>query len=584
MRCIVVSDRKRGHENQSLSLSKLLSSEEPLRLLIRKFSPAVDAILRVAMRIFFPLILNEKIGRFILGIYFPEDSLKAIETNATSANELAEPWTIISAGVTTVYPAHILARLKGAKHIHINAPQLFPIEKLTALIVPEHDIRAGVLKPRKNVFSIPVALSLTDEEQEAEAMATLSARLAKTPAELKKGNYICLLVGGRSQRFDISSESLERVTEIVANFARSHRAKLLVTTSRRTPEQVEAALARIFKSQSEILETMILGRRDEFNPIPAFLALAEIVVITEDSVSMISEAILSGHRPIVLRVEKTRQSRKFEEFEKLLVEKNLAVYTDEKGLAEKLSSALTTKTRSDPKAMLRRLGIEELARSVARLATGEERLDDGSDLHAHSALSTQSKKLKTGSYLRLTRIRIYAHIVFPFICLLVGRFNWWMAGSGALFVLLGALLRLYSSGFILKDEELMDKGPYGVCRNPLYLGTILAQTGFGLLSGSIILAIIGALFFLWLYHLVILEEEKWLAEKFGEKYQKFKERVPRLIPTLKSLNRLHEYSYFRLERLRENREIKSTVLLVVALITFLIKYGFKLWEFPIRIF
>src|SRR5208282_1280274 len=50
------------------------------------------------------------------------------------------------------------------------------------------------------------------------------------------------------------------------------------------------------------------------------------------------------------------------------------------------------------------------------------------------------------------------------------------AGIG--YIIAGALIRLWSNGYAIKNEKLTTSGPYAFVRNPLYLGTFLMAIGF----------------------------------------------------------------------------------------------------------
>jgi len=79
---------------------------------------------------------------------------------------------------------------------------------------------------------------------------------------------------------------------------------------------------------------------------------------------------------------------------------------------------------------------------------------------------------------------------------------------------------------------LVISGPFAFVRNPLYVGNILLYAGIGIMSWSLFpyLQIVALLFFAVQYHFIVLEEEKFLKEKFGEAYKNYFKNVPRFIP------------------------------------------------------
>ena len=83
---------------------------------------------------------------------------------------------------------------------------------------------------------------------------------------------------------------------------------------------------------------------------------------------------------------------------------------------------------------------------------------------------------------------------------------------------------------MMPTQQLLTNGPFRYCRNPMTFGTILAYAGIGVLAGTI--AGIGlALCFAALLVLYLKRnEERELAERFGEPYLEYKRQVPFIIP------------------------------------------------------
>jgi len=76
---------------------------------------------------------------------------------------------------------------------------------------------------------------------------------------------------------------------------------------------------------------------------------------------------------------------------------------------------------------------------------------------------------------------------------------------------------------------ILDDGLYGISRNPIYLAMILIYLGVTFLFNSIWFLPFLPLVLLIVYWGVILREEKYLEEKFGEEYLNYKNRVRRWI-------------------------------------------------------
>jgi protein-S-isoprenylcysteine O-methyltransferase Ste14 len=100
-----------------------------------------------------------------------------------------------------------------------------------------------------------------------------------------------------------------------------------------------------------------------------------------------------------------------------------------------------------------------------------------------------------------------------------------------LLVLPGLWLRAYASGYVKKNRELTQTGPYAHTRNPLYLGSILIAAGFAVALLSWPVAAMLAAMFLIIYVPVIASEERFLRSNFPD-FDAYCHRVPRLIPRL----------------------------------------------------
>ena len=76
-------------------------------------------------------------------------------------------------------------------------------------------------------------------------------------------------------------------------------------------------------------------------------------------------------------------------------------------------------------------------------------------------------------------------------------------------------------------SKLITSGIYGLSRNPIYIGLIAGLLGLALFLDSLWLLLTVPLVAFALDRGVILREETYLEEKFGEDYQRYKEKVRR---------------------------------------------------------
>jgi len=100
-----------------------------------------------------------------------------------------------------------------------------------------------------------------------------------------------VIVGGPNKCSSMSADWMKaRLDEI---FAANRGAQMCVTTSRRTPADVEAVV------DSYPWDYKLIYSKDHFNPIPAFVKLAKRLYVTAESTGMLSEACTFGSAEVV---------------------------------------------------------------------------------------------------------------------------------------------------------------------------------------------------------------------------------------------------------------------------------------------
>lgn len=113
-------------------------------------------------------------------------------------------------------------------------------------------------------------------------------------------------------------------------------------------------------------------------------------------------------------------------------------------------------------------------------------------------------------------------------------------GVGAAMGAAAALLRTWAAGFLqshvvhdaaLHSDRLVADGPYRYLRNPLYLGTIMLAVAMGLAASPAGFAFIVVAMVVFTLRLMGREEAELTASQ-GESYGKYRDTVPKLIPSL----------------------------------------------------
>lgn len=139
----------------------------------------------------------------------------------------------------------------------------------------------------------------------------------------------------------------------------------------------------------------------------------------------------------------------------------------------------------------------------------------------------------------------------------------------------GMLVRAYTVGFVTNGtsgrnstkqiaEELNITGMYSIVRNPLYVGNFLIFLGVILLTQDIKTIVIVSILY-WLFYIpIILTEENFLLDKFKDKYIKYSQNVPCLIPSFKNFVKPCRPFSFNMVLVREQDTLFTTALLLLT--------------------
>ena len=205
----------------------------------------------------------------------PVPSLLGLTPEARAAFVPPWPALVISAGRRSA-PVALWLKQKGARLVHCMRPGL-GAARFDLLVIGQHDAP----KPMSNILPILGAAHRISPERLAAARAEFAA-LAALPAP-----RVVLLMGGPPRAEGMDPNVAGAITAKVVGFAGS----VLATASRRTGRPAEEAMAAALTGHSHRLFRW--GDAPP-NPYSGFLAWADQVVVTGDSVSMLSEALATN--------------------------------------------------------------------------------------------------------------------------------------------------------------------------------------------------------------------------------------------------------------------------------------------------
>ncbi len=284
--CWVVSEGAAGTENQCLGLAEALG-----------FTPIVK---RIQVR---------APWRWLSPDLWPN----AIAALSGEGDSMAPPWprVLIASGKKAAAPAMAVRKMSGGRTftIQVQDPRVSPVN-FDLVVAPQHDGVVG-----GNVIQTVGALTRVTKSRLDAARESFAPMVADLPQP-----RVAVLVGGRSRGYDLTPAVARQLGLDLAEVCARHGAGLMVTTSRRTPPDAAAELRSVLKYQPAIVWEA--GRSAGENPYFGFLALAEHIVVTADSVSMASEAASTG-KPVYIAAMKGSRA-KFQRFHEQLQDLGIA--------------------------------------------------------------------------------------------------------------------------------------------------------------------------------------------------------------------------------------------------------------------
>ena len=290
LKALLLTEGMHGMVSQVEGMAKALNAEYshkivrlsfPWNLIPPKFTPILDIVLKDKI-----YITNNKI-----------------------------PDLVISCGRKSVIPS-ILLKKKNPKllTIHVQDPKV-NFKHFNFIIAPEHDNLSG-----NNIYSSKGAIHYITQSEIDNAKPYLKKNI-------NSEKVVSLILGGPNKYYNFSKDQLVSIfNQIKSNFV-SQGYKVIVIPSMRTPKSsIELAIKEMGSCGH------VVNRVDKQAYLSAY-GLANYVIVTCDSTSMISEAATSGKPIYVAHMEPKKNNYRFKRFFKLFEEMGIT-----RNLGEKVES------------------------------------------------------------------------------------------------------------------------------------------------------------------------------------------------------------------------------------------------------
>jgi mitochondrial fission protein ELM1 len=215
---------------------------------------------------------------------------------------------IISCGRKSVIPSiHLKNNLnKKVFNIHIQDPKV-DLKHFDFIVAPEHDAMKG-----QNVISTRGAIHYLTENEINENKDYLNSFIKKDERKIWT-----LIMGGPTKYYDYSSKNINNIFKKINELSKIHNFQLVVIPSMRTPINITHYAKEYFGEDHTVI--MDVDKKAYLSA----LAIAQNIIVTCDSSSMISEAALTGKPIYIASILPKKKDKRFQRFRNLFKELNI---------------------------------------------------------------------------------------------------------------------------------------------------------------------------------------------------------------------------------------------------------------------
>ena len=213
---------------------------------------------------------------------------------------------IISCGRKSIIPSIYLKKKFKNKvmNIHIQDPKV-SLNNFDYIIAPEHDGLIG-----KNVLATKGAIHYITEDDLIKNQSYLKPKI-------NKEKVVTMIVGGPNKYYDFNDNIIENIFLNVQNDFIDKGYQLIFIPSMRTPKNIIEKAVNFFNEKQIIIKNI------DKKAYLSSMKLADHIIVTCDSTSMISEAAMTGKPIYVAQMPSIRKNDRFQNFYKLFKSLNI---------------------------------------------------------------------------------------------------------------------------------------------------------------------------------------------------------------------------------------------------------------------
>jgi uncharacterized protein len=272
---LILSDRRAGHLNQSIAFCKYMKLDYDIVEVRFK-----NRFLRLVSYLF------DRVGIYTLSLFDREEGFRnkfgMTEDSYSGLTSGSLYSLVVGAGSSTYYAVKVMAKKLNLKSISMMLPRGYRYN-FDYIFAQSHDNPPK----RENIIPIPANFAYIEPQH----LCSLDKK------------SVGIVIGGDNSILHMSKELLKKQLDAIFDLYRSY--EIAVTTSPRTAKEIEELL------EGYDFAYKVIYSKEPLNPIPDFLDQCEVVCITMDSTSMISEAISYGNAAVIVLPLLAKRENKF---------------------------------------------------------------------------------------------------------------------------------------------------------------------------------------------------------------------------------------------------------------------------------
>ncbi|GAA5130496.1 mitochondrial fission ELM1 family protein [Luteolibacter yonseiensis] len=272
----IISEGSPGHVSQSVGLAEGLARLVPVEIRQFECRPRIHGFTRHLIRLFRMGKSGKPLSAAMVHGALGLEPIPSAEP---------APDLIISSGGKSVFVARTLAARYGAPFVFLGERKPYPASWFHTVFTPSQE----------ETSPVDVAIELIPTKITRDSVALAAREWDERPA----GPVWAMLVGGASSSHRYTAGDWLALAEGINTWSRRDGIRWLITTSPRTGSETEALLREAIEP-SAIAKAIWWAEKPEKN-LAAILGTAEGICTTQDSVTMVSEAVATGKPVVSLR-------------------------------------------------------------------------------------------------------------------------------------------------------------------------------------------------------------------------------------------------------------------------------------------